>query len=692
VKRENAETNGGAGKANCAPQKRPRVGLRIAEKHRSKSHIIKPQLPKRLDRQRFPGGEEMNFRSFVLTLAIAVGASLLSSCTLSPERSAQDSSSDLRQETSQTTPAASDLTGAVKVDAFNDRATGNEVPKKGGSVVLQFLSEPDSLNSFTDNSAVTQYISEYVFSSLLRRNWETFEYEPSLAERWLKEDVVIRSDGTKLRGAVSFSGPGETGDVTLRTADGASQRISRANIQEVRRGASFTFYLHKNARFHDGHPVTADDVKFTYDTIRNETVDAPSLRTYYVDMESCEVLDAHTVRITYGKQYWMAVDYAGGRDFTIFPRHIYDPDNLIEKDPAAFGKQFNESAYNRKPVGSGPYKFERWDTGNQLVLTRNPDYWSEKRAGYLDRIVFKFMSDPIAALQALKNGEVQFVTRIRAEQFENETNDPAFRERFARVEIYSPSLSYVGWNMRRPPFDDVKVRQAMAYGAIDREQYLREILYGHGVLVSAYQYYFGPAYDHTLGAYPFDQEKAEQLLLEAGWYDRDGDGLRDKNGQPFRFEFLQPSGGTSRIAPFMKENLRKLGIDMTVRELEWATFLENIYDRRFDACGLAWGLDIEGDPYQLWHTSQKENRGSNHVGFGNAETDAMIEESRRAIDAGPRRQIFYKFDRILFEEQPYLFMYMAPDLAAYDKRYRGVKLYKLRPGYDLTEWYLPEGV
>ncbi|MBF8305599.1 MAG: bac 5 protein, partial [Acidobacteria bacterium] len=294
-----------------------------------------------------------------------------------------------------------ELAGEVKVDEYNDLATGREAPVQGGQVVVQFLAEPDSLNPFTDNSAVNHYINEYVFSSLLRQNEETFEWEPSLAERWLEEDVVLGKDGRKLRGKASFSGPGDTGDLTLRTSSGETLRISSAEIQEVRRGVSFTFFLRRNAKFHDGHPVTADDVKFTYDTIRNETVDAPSLRNYYTDMESCEVLNDYTVRLTYGKQYWEARSYAGGQSFMILPRHLYDPDGLIEKDPEAFGKQFNEGAHNRNPVGSGPYKFERWETGIQVVLRRNDDYWEEKRRGHLDRIIIKFISDPVAALQSL---------------------------------------------------------------------------------------------------------------------------------------------------------------------------------------------------------------------------------------------------------------------------------------------------
>ncbi|OFV99191.1 MAG: hypothetical protein A3F68_00615 [Acidobacteria bacterium RIFCSPLOWO2_12_FULL_54_10] len=609
-------------------------------------------------------------------------------CSLDKSQVMESSTSSNGAVNRATLPDAMQMTGLVKMDEFNDQASTKDAPVQGGQIVVAFSAEPDTLNPLTDNSAVNSYINSYIFSALLRQDPETYEWEGSLAERWIEEDVVIQNDGKKLRGTTTYAGPGEQGDITLRTSAGESVRIARGQVKEVRKRSSFTFFLRRNAKFHDGKPVTAADVKFSYDTIKNETVDAPSLRNYYNDVESCEILDDYTVRITYSKQYWMAREFAGG--FAIMPRHIYDPDGLIEKSPEDFGKQFNESQHNRSSVGSGPYQFEKWDTGIQITLTRNDGYFDERRRGHLDRLVFKFISDPVASLQSLKNGDVNFLPSVTAEQFEEETKNPEFLSQFAKAEFYTPSFSYIGWNMRRPPFNDQKVRQAMELGALDRQKYLDVIGYGRGVVVSGFSYYFGPAYDHKLEPQPFDLEKAKQLLLEAGWYDRDGDGLRDKDGKPFRFEYLVSSGPRMRMAPLIKENLRKLGIDMTVRELEWATFLQNVYDRQFDAVALGWAIALEDDPYQIWHTTQIENRGSNHVGFGNADTDRMIEESRTMIDDEERRKIFFELHRIAYEEQPYLFLFTSPNLGIYDKKYRGVKLYKVRPGYDLAEWYLPE--
>ncbi len=583
--------------------------------------------------------------------------------------------------------------GKVPVDEFNDESAGDEVPVKGGQIVVRFNAEPQTMNNLLANAdAYSQYIGEYVVETLLDRDDETLEWKGSLAERWTEEDVVIKNDGSRERGKSSEPAGEGKGDVLIVTSAGDTLRIPRANVKEIRRAVAFTFFLRKDVRFHDGKPMTADDVKFTFDTILNEAVDAPDQRTYLNEVENYEIVDKYTFRVTYGKQYWYARTVVGAQ--SVLPKHLYDADNLQAKDPKAFGKRFNESEYNRKPMGTGPYKFERWDTGQQIVLVRNDDYWNKAHQGHLDRIIYRFITDDVASLQALKNGEVDFVTRrINHQQFDGELSDPAFLTRFAKVQYYIGGFQWTGWNMRRPPFDDVRVRQAMNYGVLNRPEFKRELMHDRGVIVTGPESALGHDYDHSITPKPYDPEKAKQLLLEAGWYDRDGDGLRDKNGKAFRFEFLLPCCDESyeSRAALMKENLRKLGIEMTVRSLEWATFIQNVNDYAFDACTLRWATNVDGDPYQIWHSSQAVNRGGNYVGLVNANVDRLIELSRREIDDLKRQKIFFEFHRALDELQPYHFLWMEPELGAYDKKYRGVKFYKTRPGYDLTEWFIPKG-
>lgn len=579
------------------------------------------------------------------------------------------------------------LEGRVPTDKFNDQATGSESPVTGGRLVIRFSAEPDNL-SFIDNSAYSSYVAGYLYNSLLRRDPETFLWEGSLADTWTEEDVLLLHNGQKVFGTITLA----NGAYTV-TRGNTVETVPAAHAAELRQRASFTFHLRPGVTFHDGTPLTARDVEFSYRILRNEWIDAPHLRVYYQDLNVCEVIDTATVRLEYAKQYWMARDFAGG--FPILPAHLYNADRLLERNPQQFGRRFNQSEWHRKPVGSGPYVFKAWATGSQITLARNPNYWDAAHLPRLDEIVFKFIVDNVAALQSLKNGETDFLPEMSPEQYREEAGAPEFLQRFARCEYYTGNYGYIGWNLRRPPFDDRRVRLAMAYGAFDREKFLQEVLHGLGKIVTGPQYYYGPAYDHGILPHPYDPEKAKQLLLEAGWYDRDGDGIRDKDGKPFAFELLMPqmdpSAPARKRAEMMIENLKKLGIQMTVRELEWATFIDFINDRKFDACQLGWATDLESDPYQVWHTSAIANGGSNHVGFGNAETDRLLEESRRTLDDTARRRLFFQFHRIVHEEQPYLFLYCAPDLGAYAKKYRGVKFYVVRPGWDLSEWFIPAG-
>src|SRR5687767_8297616 len=199
-------------------------------------------------------------RGVLITIAPAV---LLASCSLSPDaRNSSETSGTTASSVIKSASAPTEVLkiGAVKADAFNDEATGDETPVDGGQIVVRFNAEPPTMNTWLQPDAYAQYISEYVHNYLLRLNPETYEWEPSLAERWIQEDVVVRQDGTKLHGSVVSGGNGS--DVILRMSVGDALRIPVPQVQDVRRGASFTFFLRRDIRFHDGKPLTAADVKF----------------------------------------------------------------------------------------------------------------------------------------------------------------------------------------------------------------------------------------------------------------------------------------------------------------------------------------------------------------------------------------------------------------------------------------------
>ncbi|HBP23051.1 MAG TPA: hypothetical protein DEA08_35425 [Planctomycetes bacterium] len=619
------------------------------------------------------------------------------------------------------------------VDAWNELrpAQAGEKPNTGGRVRVALSAQPDKLNTYLDNSAVTSYIMAYINETLIEQDPVTFKWKPLLAESWDTEDMLFEILGADPVEGVKFSDAmqkwvknegepnqqvwwkwevretaegkhevlklgehmgkaqlsGDTWTVTAR--DGSTKTFSKDKVQHVNRGTVFTFKLRKNAKWHDGKPVTADDVVFSLGFVKCEYVDAPSIRVYYRDVRPAEKLDEHTVRIVYATQYFQALEFAGG--IYIHPKHIFDPEDLLLNDPKKFGEQFNDHPAHRAPIGSGPYKFKDWQQGEAVTLERVKEgYHSPEKGGYLDEIVWKFITEAQTALAALRAGEIDFLPRLRAAQYYEETVDEAFTSTFVKPQWYIGNFSYIGWNMRKPPFNDPKVRWAMAHACFDVQKFIDTVLHGAATRVAAPQYVFGPMYNDSLEPPAFDPEKARKLLREAGWFDRDGNGvIENADGQEFAFELLMPSGNTTgkQMAAIMTQNLKRLGIKLDTRELEWAVFLTNIKSRAFDACMLGWVQGLESDSFQIWHSSQSENQGSNHVGYVDPQTDKLILDVRKTLDEDERRTLQHGVQQRIYDAQPYLFLYCSPSQGAYRPQFHGVRFIPFRPGYDLRTWY-----
>ena len=501
-----------------------------------------------------------------------------------------------------------------------------EQPADGDWLIAHLAAEPAHLNPITSSEAPAGTVYGLIFESLIERDNETLAFKARVAEQWA---------------------------------------ISPDHL-------AYTFMINKAARFSDGTPLTAHDVKFTFDKMMDPSTAAPHLRNYFQDIRSCDVLDDFTVRFTCNKPYFKHLSMIGGLE--ILPRHIYGQGD------------FNNHPNNRNPVGSGPYVMEKWETGAQITLTRNENYWKEKP--HILKRVFKIVTNPNAAFQVLKRQEMDYMSLI-PELWVNQAQKPEFQARFNLYKYYSAHYSYVGWNMRLPQFQDKMVRRALTL-LLDRRQILETMDYGLGKQVTCDFFVDSPEYDPSLEPWPYDPHEAKRLLDAAGWVDSDNDGIRDKDGVPFRFEILirASSPDDEIIATVLQENLKRAQIEMTIRPLEWATFLERVDARKFQAVRLGWaGPPIEGDPYQVWHSSQAE-KGSNFVGFINAEADRIMEQARLEFDEQKRIALYHRFDAILHEEQPYTFLFCGQDLEALDKRFRGVKVYKF--GLDWREWWVPE--
>jgi peptide/nickel transport system substrate-binding protein len=441
-------------------------------------------------------------------------------------------------------------------------------------------------------------------------------------------------------------------------------------------GLEITFRLKDNIRFSNGKPITTEDIQFTYNTIMDPGIDAPDLRNYYFNIKEFVVIDDHTCKFVCKEPYWKALEMVSGMN--IIPKSQYQ-----YKTPQEFNQRRSE------PVGSGPYVFEKWDVGREIVLRRNENYWGKKPR--LEKVIFRFITNDVATLQALRSHDVDMIIPT-PDQYFDVASQPDFQKEFYALKYWSPGTPYfwIGWNEKTPFFNDKRVRLAMTY-IIDRQAIVRDLLKGNAEIVTGPFYLYGPQNDPDIKPWPYDPEQAKKLLAEAGWRDTDGDGVLDKDGVKFHFRYTYPVGRAlyEQIAKLLKDGASKVGIEVEPEPAEWSIFTNRINDRQFEAATMGWGGAINDDPYQIWHSSQIEGRGNNFISFRNAEADRIIEEARRTLDEKKRNLLYFQFDRIIHEEQPYTFLFTRPTFRFVDRRFQNIIVHKL--GVDPLEWYVPKG-
>jgi peptide/nickel transport system substrate-binding protein len=491
------------------------------------------------------------------------------------------------------------------------------------TLYIDMGAEPGTLNPVTATDSYAHAINLRISEYLVDRDYDTLEVKPQLAERW-----DISPDKLKFR-----------------------------------------FYLKKGVTWSDGVEFTADDVVYSYQKIKDPKVASAQLKVYYIDIKSCRKIDRYTVEFVYTRPYYLALIFCGG--MPIVAKHIFDT-----------GTDFNTHKNNRHPIGTGPYRFESWSTGKNITLVANERYRGKKPE--IRKVIYKFISEPSVALQMLKKGEID-VMGVREIEWVRQTNSQKFSEHFYKLKYYLPTFSYIGWNQNRVFFKDRKVRMAMTH-LVNRKEILDKLLFGLGEIVTGPFYIFGDANNKNIKPWPYDPERARQLLKEAGWIDHDGDGIIDKDGIKFSFTFMLSSGGKfgERLASILKEDFSKVGIEMNINRYEWAVFLDKIQSRNFDATSLGWSdPDFQDDPYQIWHSSQIKG-GSNYVGFSNREADLIIEKARMEFDDNKRNRMYHRFHEILHNEQPYTFLYTTPALAVVSKRFTDVKVHTR--GMYFIEW------
>jgi peptide/nickel transport system substrate-binding protein len=440
---------------------------------------------------------------------------------------------------------------------------------------------------------------------------------------------------------------------------------------------TITFYLRKAVKWHDGEAVTAEDVDFTY----RYMID-PKTPTAYAEpfrqVRRAEVVDPYTYRVTYEKPYAPALLSWG---LWILPRHILEP-------AWKTGVDLRTTRQNRFPVGSGPYRFGEWKTGEKIVLEENPEYFEGRP--YLKRVVYRIIPDQSTIFLELKARNIDLAS-LTPIQYRRQTEYPAFLKSFHRYRYLSNSYAYLGFNLRDSRFQDKRVRHAIAH-AINKQEIIEGVLLGLGrPAVGPYK----PGtwwYKGDVKTFPFDPERAKALLAAAGWTRATPDGILEKDGKPFSFTIRTNQGNMVRqqTAEIIQRRLRAVGIDVKIHIVEWAAFLNTFIRKRdFEAIILGWGLGQDPDQYEIWHSSQTGSEELNHISYKNPKADELLEAGRRTFNQEKRKEIYGELQDVLAEDQPVIFLYVPDALPVVSARIHGIEPAPAGIMYNFIKWYVP---
>jgi peptide/nickel transport system substrate-binding protein len=508
-------------------------------------------------------------------------------------------------------------------------ACGGDDEGRGGTIVVGMRSDFGGFNPITSSAAYDIEVMNYALFTPLVRYDENLQVEPYLAESW-----------------------------------------------EVQGDTAVVFRLRQDVRWHDGQPVTAHDVEFTFNAAKN-TETASLLGTAFLgDVESARVVDDHTIVFRIARPHAQMLE-----DFNWAPA----PRHLLEGIAPA---ELRNAPFNRQPVGSGPFRFGEWRANEQLVLVRNPDF-PEALGGpaAAERVVFRVVPEASTLLTETLTGRIHVNIPLAPDQVRQvrETGD---------VELFSfpgRTVYYIGWNNVRPPFDDALVRRAMAH-AINHQEIVDALLYGEGVVATSTV----PPWHrlHPEGVEPprYDPAEAGRLLDQAGWTRQAGDGVRrNAAGQPLAFTLLTSDEALRRsVVEVVQNQLRQVGADAQVRVSEFQTMLQSHRDRDFDAVFTNWVLDnfkVASAPMSLFHSAQAGiEQSPNRSTVRDPRIDAAIERGAAATDEGEQRQAWRQLTQLLQQEQPVTFMFWLNELAAARSNLHGIDMDPRGELRSIAEW------
>ena len=466
--------------------------------------------------------------------------------------------------------------------------------------------EPETLHPIKSTDHVASVVQHYMLESLLVRDPHTYEWKPQLAKKW-----TISPDGK-----------------------------------------SFVFELFDNLKWSDGKDLTAKDVEFSFSAYRDPAYGGIRYLSYFENMESVKALSPTKIKFLVKKVYFNNFSVIASMD--ILPKHIY-------KDPKV--------KLSKTLTGSGPYLLSHYIRGKVLVLKQNP-LWAGKqnfpqqKKWNFPTIVFRFVKTEADTLLRMEKQELDFST-LTAESFVKKTNKLPWGDKIKKVSYSNQEASgysFIGLNLKKEIFKDVSTRKALAH-LVNRPLMNEKFFYGKRELATGPWYFWSDFADSHQVAINFDPKKAQQLLKLAGWKDRDKNGILEKTIQNKKREltwtiiFSNPDA--EKLLTVYQEDLKKAGIQLKLKILDWSAFLKMMDDRKFDAVMLGWSGTIDLDPKQIWHSSSSLKQGSNFISYSNPKVDALIDKGRSQINREDRIKTFRQVYRLIAQDVPYIFLFSS---------------------------------
>lgn len=549
------------------------------------------------------------------------------------------------------------------------------------SVVVQISTTPDGLHPVNGNSSVKSYIHTYTQKSLMGIDLKTEKDLPILIKELPKPDAT---------------------------------------------GLIYSFELVHNAKWDNGELLSADDVIFSTKITLCPLSNNADIRPVYSSVIDSVYADKNNPRKLYMKaktKHIQNKDIIGG--IVIQQKKHWDPKGILDK---LYFKNIHSENFNsnkevdnwfndfnnadnsylpKKLVGLGPYQVTQFEKDNYIILEKKQNWWGDKLIGqefdnYPEKIIFKVIKDNSAVYLGIKNEEIDVTQNaggisklLRLQKLEYFNNN--YKSEF----VAGYNYSYMGLNMKpdgakqKPFFTSKKVRRAIAY-LVPVEDMIEVICYGMAMRQASIVSPLKSECDKSLQFIPLNIEMAKKLLAEEGWKDTDGNQILDKiiNGkkEQFSFKLNYIAGGSAKDIVFMmQESFKKAGIDLQANPMDFSTLYQNASNHTFDAMLGGWSASSGyDDPSQLWSTESWTTKGSNFCGFGNSKSDSLIVLANTSLDSLTHDKAFKDFQRLIYDEQPYVFLWSAKMPMVIHRRFKNTEFYRARPNVSLGSFRISE--